>query len=71
MKKKLIAEIDCANCAAKMEAEIQEIPGVLNASVNFLLQKITIEADEKCFDEILQKAIATCKKVEPDCQIFA
>ena len=55
MKKKLIAEIDCANCAAKMEAEIQKIPGVLNASVNFLLQK----------------AIATCKKVEPDCQIFA
>lgn len=67
MKKKLIAQI----ALQKMEAEIQKIPGVLNASVNFLLQKITIEADEKCFDEILQKAIATCKKVEPDCQIFA
>ena len=67
MKKKLIAQI----ALQKWKRKFKKILGVLNASVNFLLQKITIEADEKCFDEILQKAIATCKKVEPDCQIFA
>ena len=71
MKKtyKLI-DLDCANCAAKMEAAIQKIDGVTGASVNFMMQKMTLEAPDERFDEILEQAIAVCKKVEPDCTIL-
>lgn len=62
--------LDCANCAAKMEAAIRKIDGVQSASVNFLMQKITIEADKERLPEILEKANACCSSVERDCRII-
>ena len=62
MKKtfKLI-DLDCAHCAAKMEEAIKKLPGVTNASVNFLQQKFTLEAPDDQFDEALKAAIKVCK----------
>ena len=70
MKKtfKLI-DLDCANCAAKMEAAIKKIDGVKSATVSFMTQKMTIEADDERFDEIVKLAVKACKKVEPDCEV--
>lgn len=70
MKKsyKLI-DLDCANCAAKMEAAIKKLDGVKDASVSFMTQKLTIEADDEIFDEVVKKAVACISKVEPDCQV--
>lgn len=65
-----LSEVDCANCAAKMQAEIEKLPGVNMASVNFLLQKLTIDADEERFDAILDEAAKICRKIEPDCEII-
>ena len=70
MKKKFkLTDLDCANCAAKMEDAIRKIEGVENASVSFMTQKMTIEAAEDQFDRIMQEVVAVCKKVEPDCVI--
>ncbi len=63
-------DLDCANCAAKMEAAIKKIEGVTAASVSFMAQKVTIEGDDARFDEILKEAVKVCKKVEPDCRII-
>ena len=70
MKKtyKLI-DLDCANCAAKMERGIKKIPGVNDATVSFITQKLTIDADDERFDEILKEAVKVCRKIEPDCTI--
>lgn len=65
-----LSEVDCANCAAKMQAEIEKLPGVNMASVNFLLQKLTIDADEERLEEILNEAAKICRKIEPDCEII-
>ena len=62
-------ELDCAHCAAKMETAIRKIDGVNSASINFIAQKITIDADDAVFEEVLQKAQKAVKKVEPDCRI--
>lgn len=64
-----MVDLDCANCAAKMEDAIKKIDGVTNASVNFMSQKMTIEADDAKFDSIVKEAVKVCKKVEPDCEI--
>ena len=70
MKKKFaLEELDCANCAAKMEAAIKKLDGVQDASVNFLTQKLTLEADDDRFDEIIKEAAKIIKKIEPDCRI--
>ena len=70
MKKtfKLI-DLDCANCAAKMEDGIRRIDGVLSATVSFMSQKLTIETEDGRMDEVMQEVVRVCKKVEPDCQI--
>ena len=70
MKKtfKLI-DLDCANCAAKMEDAIRKLDGVSSASVSFMAQKMTIDADDARFDDIMKQAVKICKKVEPDCEI--
>lgn len=70
MKKtfKLI-DLDCANCAAKMQTAIGKLDGVNSVSVNFMTQKLTLEADDDIFDEVLKKATDCIKKVEPDCKI--
>lgn len=70
MKKRFkLKDLDCANCAAKMEDAIKKISGVQDASVSFLMQKMTIEADETRFDEIMDEVVAVCRKIEPDCII--
>ena len=66
----MLEDLDCANCAAKMEEAVKKIDGVKFASVNFLAQKMTLEADDEAFDEILKKAIKTIKRVEPDCRVI-
>ena len=65
-----LEDLDCANCAAKMEEGIKKLPGVTNAQVSFLSQKMTIEAEDDQFDQVVKEAVAACKKVEPDCEIF-
>ena len=68
MKKKFKLEnLDCANCAAKMEAAIQKLEGVHSATVSFMTQKLTLDADDARFDDIVAQAARICKKVEPDC----
>ena len=68
MKKRyLIEDLCCANCAAKMEENIRKIEGVNSANVNFLTQKLTLDADEACLDSILDEAERIIKKIEPDC----
>lgn len=70
MKKKFdLIDLDCANCAAKMEAAIKKIDGVQDATVSFMTQKLTLEADDAQFDEIVKEAAKICKKIEPDCRI--
>lgn len=70
MKKKFkLIDLDCANCAAKMEAAIKKIDGVADASVSFMSQRLTIEADDARFDAIMDEAARVCKKIEPDCTI--
>lgn len=63
-------DLDCAHCAAKMEDAIKKLGGVANANVNFLAQKVTIEADDNKFDEVVKEAAKVCKKIEPDCRII-
>ena len=62
-------DLDCANCAAKMEEAIKKIEGVSDATVSFMTQKMTIEADDSRFDEIMKEVVSVCRKVEPDCVI--
>lgn len=63
-------ELDCANCAAKMENAIRKIKGVQNVTINFMAQKMILEAEDSQFDEVLRQAEKACKKVEPDCCIL-
>ena len=63
-------DLECAHCAAKMEAAIKKLDGVTDASVNFLTQKLTIEGDDARFDAIVKEAAAICRKVEPDCRVI-
>ena len=70
MKKKFdLIDLDCANCAQKMEDAIKKIDGVHDASVSFVTQKMTIDAEDDRFDGIMKQVVKVCKKVEPDCEI--
>jgi copper chaperone CopZ len=63
-------DLDCANCAAKMEDAIRKIEGVTYVSISFMAQRMTIEADDARFDAIMKQAQKAVKKVEPDCRII-
>ena len=69
MQKKFKIEVDCANCAAKIETAVKALPGVEDASVSFMTQKMLLVADDARFDEIVQQAVRTAKKIEPDFEI--
>ena len=70
MKKRFkMQNLDCANCAAKMEAAIKKLPGVHDAAVSFMTQKLTIDADDARFEEIMDEVAAACRKVDPDCVV--
>ncbi|MEG1593130.1 MAG: cation transporter [Oscillibacter sp.] len=71
MKKRYaLQNLDCANCAAKMETAIRKIDGVEAATVSFMTQKLSLEADDARFASILDEVAAVCRRVEPDCQIL-
>ncbi len=71
MKKTYKIEVDCANCALKMEEAARKVVGVAEATVSFMTQKMKVEfaegADEKA---VMQDVLKACKKVEDDCEIF-
>ena len=64
-----LEELDCANCAAKLERAVAKIEGVRSVTVSFLTQKLTLEADDGQFDEIFEQVVKTFRKIEPDCEI--
>ncbi len=71
MKKTYKIEVDCANCANLMEQAARKTEGVQTATVNFMTQKLIVEfADGQEPKTVMQKVLAACKKVEPDCEIF-
>jgi len=71
MKKRyVIEELCCANCAAKMEDGIRKIDGVNSVTINFLTQKLTLDAADDRFDSILNEAERIIKKIEPDCVLI-
>ena len=71
MKKRFnMVDLDCANCAAKMEAAIKKIDGVNDAAVSFLAQKLVLDADDARFDDILRQAIAAFKKVDGNVEVI-
>ena len=68
MKKVInLEDLDCANCAAKMECAIKKVEGVPNANVNFMMQRMTVEIDSENPQAVLAEIKKVCKKVEPDC----
>ena len=71
MKKTFKMEnLDCANCAAKMEAAIRKLDGVQSVTISFMTQRLTLEASDADFDAIVKQAAAICRKIEPDCRIL-
>ena len=62
--------LECANCAGKMEAAISKLPGVQECAIRFMTQKISITAAEEDFPEILKAANDCCRKFEKDCRIL-
>lgn len=64
-----LEELDCAHCAMKMEEAIRKLDGVKAVSINFLSQKLTLEAEECDFPKILKSAAKEIKKIERNCRI--
>ncbi len=69
MQKKFNIEVDCANCAAKIEQAVKKIDGVNSASVSFMAQKMVLDADDARFEAILKEVVQVSKKIEPDFEI--
>ncbi len=65
-----LEDLDCANCAAKMERAIAKINGVNAVTVSFMTQRLSIDADDASFEDIMNQVVKVCKKVEPDCRII-
>ena len=71
MKKSFAMEdLDCANCARKMEDAIQKLDGVHSVSVNFLTQKMTLDADDDKFDDLLKQAVKAIARVDRGCRVI-
>ena len=62
-------ELECANCAAKMEDAISKLEGVEKVSISFMTQKMIIVADDEKLESIMDEAQKICKRFEPDCRI--
>ena len=62
-------DLDCANCAMKLEESFKKIEGVKDANVSYVMQKLSIEADDEFFDKVMKEVVKVCKKIEPDCTI--
>ena len=71
MKKTYKIDVDCANCANKMELAARKTEGVADASVNFMLLKMTVEFEEGADEAaVMKQVLKNCRKVESDCEIF-
>ena len=66
MKKKFKCEVDCANCAQKIQDAVSKLDGVEEVSVNFMTQKLTLTAADDRFDAVLNAVVARAKQIEPD-----
>ena len=67
MKKSFkLIDLDCANCAAKIENAIRKVDGVIGASISFMTQKMDLEADDAKFDSVLEEVKKVIAKIEPD-----
>ena len=64
-----LIDLDCAQCAAKMEDAINKIEGVQMARISFMAQRLTITADQDRFGEIMDQAVQVCRRIEPDCTL--
>lgn len=71
MKKTYDIEVDCANCAAKMELATAKTPGIISANVNFMAQKLLVEFEDGADPAAVMKTVArNCRKVSRDCEIY-
>jgi len=71
MKKTYKIEVDCANCALKMEEAAKSVTGVADATVSFMTQKMNVDFEDGADEAaVMQKVVKACKKVEDDCEIF-
>ena len=64
-----LEDLDCANCAAKMEDAIHKLDGVQSVTISFMAQKMTLEAEDANFDKVLKQVKKCIKRVEPDCVV--
>ena len=64
-----LENLDCANCAAKMEDAIRKLDGVQSVTISFMAQKMTLEAEDANFDKVLKQVKKCIKRVEPDCVV--
>lgn len=71
MKKTYKIDVDCANCANKMEEAAKKTAGVKDAVVNFMALKMNVEFEEGTDEKaVMAEVLKNCKKVEDDCEIF-
>ena len=71
VKKTYRIEVDCANCANKMEDAARKVPGVLNVTVNFMALKMIVEFEDGAdIPAVMKEVVSRCKKVEDDCEIY-
>ncbi len=71
MKKSYKIDVDCANCAEKMQNAAKNTPGVKDAVVSFMTLKMKVEFEEGADPAVVMpEVLANCKKVEADCEIF-
>ena len=64
-----LEDLDCANCAAKMEDAIRKLDGVQSVTISFMAQKMTLEVEDANFDKVLKQVKKCIKRVEPDCVV--
>lgn len=64
-----LEDLDCANCAAKMEDAIRKLDGVQSVTISFMAQKMTLEAEDANFEKVLKQVKKCIKRVEPDCVV--
>ena len=65
-----LEDLECAHCAARMEEGIRKLKGVQEVSVNFLTQRLTLEAEDAVFEKVLKEAVKICRRIEPDCTVI-
>ena len=64
-----VSNLDCANCARKLEEKLQKIEGVNSCNVSFMMQRINLDVEDNKAEEIINNIKKVCKKVEPDMEI--